>query len=169
MPSRQRNAPRQNPYLPSLKPRRNDVYPHPPKPPVLCPVCRVPSRREQERKRHLLLHLPTWILCSVGPCSWRGDRLDIFKKHLFDEHQIQVTRSDGYLHKIYDPLPLVKGLIMGSTSIGDAANDAIKGITQTAQTLNKPELLKDPWGRKGKNAPGDEYVYSVPRRGSYEV
>ncbi len=124
---------------------------HPPSSkPFLCPVCGVGSRRPQERKRHLLSHLPCWIACSFRACPWRGDRSDTFAKHLYDEHQTIRLDDSEHGYQLYNPWPLVEGVVEGSISIEDAKQRAIAEVEGMASVIGKQELLEDPWGRKGK-------------------
>ncbi|KAI9437640.1 hypothetical protein H4582DRAFT_291481 [Lactarius indigo] len=116
-----------------------------------CPVsgCGVSSGRPQERNRHLQSrHLPCWIACSSESCLWRGDRPNIFTKHWCDNHQ--TTEPDGQWHRLYDPRPLVDGVVNGTISIEDAMRIAIEKVEETALVIHKPEFLEDPSGRKGK-------------------
>ncbi|KAH8993532.1 hypothetical protein EDB92DRAFT_417101 [Lactarius akahatsu] len=136
--------------------RLSDVPPivHPSRPPLrnwLCPRCREPFRRPQDRNRHLLSHLPYWVACSYGGCSWRGYRLDAFRKHRDSEHRSTSQVPDENGSRLYDPGPLVDGIVRGSISIGDAENWAIRRIRNKALSLDNDELFMDPWGRKGKN------------------
>ncbi|KAH9034142.1 hypothetical protein EDB84DRAFT_1561537 [Lactarius hengduanensis] len=71
----------------------------------------------------------------------------MFRKHLFEEHQ--TTEPDGHGRQLYDPRPLVNGLVMGTISIEDAKQLAIAKIEEMASVIGKPEFLEDPWGRKG--------------------
>ncbi|KAH9069737.1 hypothetical protein EDB83DRAFT_397443 [Lactarius deliciosus] len=129
-------------------PRKTLSHPSEPKPRVHCPVCRVTSKRRQERDRHLLTHLPCWIACSIGSCLWRGDRIDMFTKHLFEKHQ--TTESHGHGYQLYDTQLFVDGLVKRTISIEDAKQLAIAKVEAIALVIGKPEFLEDPWGRKGK-------------------
>jgi len=73
---------------------------------------------------------------------------------LYDEHQSQSTGLDKHGYQLYDPWPLVEGIVGGSVSIGDAESWAITRIKNIALELDRQELLMDPWGRKGKNLKG---------------
>ena len=138
------------------------------KPLVHCPVCGIGSRRRQERNRHMLSHLPCWIVCSVGACSWRGDRRDSFDKHLWDVHQ--ATILDGHGYQLYDPKPLVEGVVKGSISIGDAEKCAITEVKGMALVLSKQELLDNPSGRKGVlSAVNTLFYFNITRWDSREV
>ncbi|KAH9059681.1 hypothetical protein EDB87DRAFT_1620901 [Lactarius vividus] len=123
-----------------------------PKPPVQwhCPVsgCGVLSVRPQERDRHLLSHLPFSIACLFGPCLWRGGRVDTFKKHLCSKHQID--EPDGHGYWLYDPRPLVVGIVKGFISIEDATQVAIEKIEEMSLRIGRPEFLEDPSGPKRK-------------------
>lgn len=133
-----------------------NVYP-PPRPPVrkwLCPLCGEPYRRPQDRNRHIPSHLPYWICCSHDRCSWRGYRLDTFRKHWHSEHQSTGRMPDESGSTLYDPGPLVEGIVRGSVSVGAAENWAVTMIKKIAVTLDKQGLLTDPWGRKEKNLKG---------------
>ncbi|KAI9452210.1 hypothetical protein BJY52DRAFT_1226233 [Lactarius psammicola] len=146
--------------IPALRQDRTSDVPldvHPLRPPMrtwLCPCCREPFRCPQDRKRHLPLHLPLWISCSHDECSWRGYRLDAFRKHWHSEHQSTSQVPDESGSKLYDPWPLVERIAGGTVSIGDAGNLAVVWIKNIALSLDKQELLFDPWGRKGKNLKG---------------
>ncbi|KAH9054297.1 hypothetical protein EDB87DRAFT_107056 [Lactarius vividus] len=104
---------------------------------VRCPDCGAEYRRPQETKRHLLLHLPCWIACSFGGCTWRGHRLDTFRKHWYIEHQSTSQVPDEIGSKLYEPGPLVEGIVRGSVSMGDAENRAITWIKNIALVLDK--------------------------------
>ncbi|KAF8258531.1 hypothetical protein EI94DRAFT_1128158 [Lactarius quietus] len=121
---------------------------------VHCPVCGFGSRRSQERDRHMFSHISYWIACSLDACRWRGDRRDTFKKHLWDEHQ--TIMSDGHGYQLYVPKLLLKGIVKGSISFGDAEQRAITEVKEMAQVLSKQELLEDPSGRKGRSALGSQ-------------
>ncbi len=147
----------QPPYtIPALPQDRISDVPlivHPPRPSVRiwsCPLCHEPFRRPQDRNRHLPSHLPYWIGCSYDGCSWRGYRVDTFRKHWSSEHQSTSQVADESGSKLYDPGPLVEGIVRDSVSIGDAENWAVTRIREIASALSKQELLTDPWGRKGK-------------------
>jgi hypothetical protein len=128
------------------------VYP-PTQPPSTwpCPLCRESFRRWQDRNRHIQSHLPYWIGCSYDACSWRGYRIDIFRKHWHNEHQSTNQVPDESGSKLYDPMPLVDDIVRGSVSIEDAENWAIERIKKIAAVLDKQALLTDPCGRKEKN------------------
>ncbi|KAI9452211.1 hypothetical protein BJY52DRAFT_946463 [Lactarius psammicola] len=123
--------------------------------PFACPArdCGVRSGRLQERNRHIPSHLPYWIGCSFGACTWRGYRDDTFRKHLCNEHQTTGLGEHGY--QIYDPRPLVDGIIMNTISIEDAKQLAIAEVERMAAVLGRQEWLEEPWGRKGRSAPSD--------------
>lgn len=121
--------------------------------PLPCPVCDIRFSRTQERNRHIASHLPCWIACSFNACCWRGDRRDIFKKHLWDEHQTTTLAVRGY--QLYDPKPLVQGIVTGTISLRDAEQRALSEVETMALVLSglgvsKQDLLGDPSGRKGK-------------------
>lgn len=115
-----------------------------------CPVLGCPSSfgRAQDQRRHLLTHLPRWIHCPAPDCSWRGDRLSAFLRHWGRDHpsSSQVPEEDQC--KIYDPLPLMKGIADGSVSIQAAQKYAISMVQKKASILGKPELFENLWGRK---------------------
>lgn len=115
-----------------------------------CPVSGCPSSfgRAQDQRRHLLTHLPRWIHCPAPDCSWRGDRLSAFARHWGREHpsSSQVPEEDQC--KIFDPLPLMKGIADGSVYIQDAQKYAVSIVQKKAPILGKPELFENPWGRK---------------------
>ena len=128
-----------------------NVYPPKQSIPSSCPVCHKSFRRWQDRNRHLQSHLPYWIGCSFDSCSWRGYRIDIFKKHWYREHQPTSRPPDENGSKLYDPVPLVDRIVEGSVLIEDAENWAVERIKKIAVVLEKEVLLADPWGWKDKN------------------
>ncbi|KAH8993531.1 hypothetical protein EDB92DRAFT_417040 [Lactarius akahatsu] len=128
-----------------------------------CPDCGAEYRRPQEIKRHLLLHLPCWIACSFDGCTWRGYRLDTFRRHWYSEHRSTSQVPDEVGSKLYEPGPLVEGIVGGSVSMGDAENRAITWIKNIALVLDKEELFMDPWGQKG-SPPGNTLVLRRGRR-----
>ncbi|KAI9437638.1 hypothetical protein H4582DRAFT_1956610, partial [Lactarius indigo] len=135
-----------------------------PEPFVRCPDCGAECGRPQETKRHLLLHLPCCIACSFDSCTWRGYRLDTFRKHWYSEHRSTSQVPDESGSKLYEPGPLVEGIVGGSVSIEEAKNRAITWIKKEALVLDKQELLMDPWGRKKGRVPGTTLVLRRRRR-----
>ena len=123
--------------------------PPPQKPLVPCPVsvCNVVSKRPQERDRHVLRHLPRSIVCSSDGCTWTGYRLDTFRKHLCNDHQFTTPGSRHGYYRLYDPSPLVDGIVDDSISLEDANERAIKEINASVHTH---EWLEVSSGRKGK-------------------
>lgn len=115
-----------------------------------CPLCLQKFSRRQDRDRHLPSHLPYWIGCSRNDCSWRGYRIDAFRKHWYCEHQ---STPDEEGSKLYDPRPLTRKLVKNPTSIGDAEIQAISWVMGKAMTLCKQEFFADPWGHK-RNSKG---------------
>lgn len=123
---------------------------YPSKQPMLpCPLC--PNlkyfSRQQDRDRHLLSHLPYWLGCSG--CSWRGYRLDAFRKHWHSEHKSTSLVPDDDGSKLYNPKPLIRKILQNPDSIGYAQIKAVSWIKVKALALCKQELLADPWGHKG--------------------
>ncbi|KAI9452212.1 hypothetical protein BJY52DRAFT_1294127 [Lactarius psammicola] len=114
--------------------------------PFACPVhgCSVRFGRLQERNRHIPSHLPYWIGCSFGACTWRGYRDDTIRKHLCDKHQ--TTRQGEHWHQIYDPWPLVDQIVGNTISIEDAKQLAIVHVENMAPVFGRQEWVEDPWG-----------------------
>ena len=114
-----------------------------------CPAPGCPSfGRSQELRRHLFTHLPHWVSCPDPGCSWRGDRLGVFRKHRVSNHPSsgQVLDEDQYV--IYDPRPFVEKIERDALSIEDARKQAMAMVSKRASELRKPELSENPWGRK---------------------
>ena len=109
--------------------------------------------RRQERNRHLLIHLPQWIHCPYPGCSWRGGRLDLFRRHWDRDsnHPSSSRDLDDRQFMTYDPRPLVGKVEKGSLSIRDAKNYAMLMVRKKASDVGKPELCENPWGRKGRS------------------
>jgi len=117
-----------------------------------CPASGCPSSfgRRQDRNRHLLIHLPYWIHCPHPGCSWRGDRLNIFRSHWDgDSNHPSLSRDlDERQFRTYDPRPLVEKIEKGYLSIRDAKTYAISMVRKKASDVGKPELCENPWGRR---------------------
>jgi hypothetical protein len=115
-----------------------------------CPVSGCPAsfNRSQERKRHLLTHLPYWIHCPDPGCSWRGNRLGAFRKHWGSDHPSSIQEPDKDRYEIYDPFPLVEVIIEGSLCIKAAQNKAISMVLMKASELGNSELCDNPWGHR---------------------
>src|SRR6266849_111280 len=67
-----------------------------------CPICAASLGRLQDRKRHILSHLPHWLQCQVPGCSWRGDRWEHLRKHRLKAHPSSCQESDSCESIIYD-------------------------------------------------------------------
>jgi Zinc finger, C2H2 type len=114
-------------------------------------VCPASFRRWQDQERHILTHLPHWICCLDPGCSWRGDRRDALKNHWREKHpsSSQEQEHDMNGSMIYDPEPLVEGIITGSISIEEAQSVAESVVERKAQELNKLATWRgDLWGRR---------------------
>ncbi|KAF8264159.1 hypothetical protein EI94DRAFT_1703459 [Lactarius quietus] len=116
----------------------------------------VPHARQdiQDRDRHLPMHLPYCIGCSYGGCSWRGYRLDTFRKHWSSEHSSTIPAPDENGSQLYDPRPLVKNIVQNPASVREAEIRAVTWIKKKAIELDKKDLSTDPWGHKGTNLKG---------------
>jgi hypothetical protein len=128
-----------------------------------CPACPISFCRLQEQKRHIMTHLPQWIYCPEPGCSWRGDRPDALKRHWRAMHHSNSQEPDNGF-RIYDPEPLIKGIINGLISIGEAQSAARSMVSSRAQELGK-------WGnlsgrrrarRHSVDNPGDHSHHSIP-------
>jgi len=116
----------------------------------LDPGCPSSFERPQERKRHLLSHLPHWIHCPYPGCCWRGNRPNVFRRHWANSHPPSGQDLDEGQFKAYDPWPLVEGIEEGSLSVEEAKNHAMSMVKEKASELGKQELWENPWGRKGR-------------------
>ena len=114
-----------------------------------CPAgCPTLFRRPQDLRRHLSTHLPHWVNCPDPDCSWRGDRLSVFRKHWDTNHPSSSQDLDEDKFITYDPWPFVEKIKDGSLSIEDAQQQAMAMVSKKASELRKPELSENPWGRK---------------------
>ena len=114
-----------------------------------CPAgCPSSFRRPQDLRRHLSTHLPHWVNCADTDCSWRGDRLSVFRKHWDSNHPSGSQDLDEDKFITYDPWPFVEKIKDGSLSIEDAQKQAMALVSKRASELRKPELSENPWGRK---------------------
>ena len=121
-----------------------------------CLVSDCPSSffRQQDRRRHLLSHLPHWIHCAYPGCSWKGDRPSAFKRHWTTNpsHPSSSQDSGNDQFIIYDPFPLVERIEEGTLSIQDAKKHAMSMVKNKALDLGMPGLCDNPYGRKGRRA-----------------
>lgn len=115
-----------------------------------CPVCPAPLGRSQDRKRHVLSHLPHWVQCSDPGCSWRGNRWETLRRHRVSAHPSNSQESNKQESMIYDPWPLVERITKGTTQIKDARLSAISMVKKRALKLGKLEIWGDAWGHKNK-------------------
>jgi hypothetical protein len=116
-----------------------------------CPICTASLGRSQDRKRHILSHLPHWLQCHAPGCSWRGDRWEHLRKHRSKVHPSISQESDTHESIIYDPWPLVRG-ITDNTTFENAKTVAISLVEEKAEELNKSELWGDSWGRRRRRS-----------------
>jgi hypothetical protein len=93
-------------------------------------------------------HLPYWIGCSFDGCSWRGYRLDTFRKHWYSEHKSTNQAPDEDGSTLYDPKPFIRKIVQNPASKGDAEFQAVEWVKEMAMVLCKQELFADPWGHK---------------------
>jgi hypothetical protein len=116
-----------------------------------CPICAALLSRLQDRKRHILSHLPHWLQCQAPGCSWRGDRWEHLRKHRFKVHPSSSQESNTHGAVIYDPWPLVEG-ITDNTTFESAKAIAISLVEKKAKELEKLELWGDLWGRRRRRS-----------------
>lgn len=116
----------------------------------LCPICPTLLARSQDRRRHILSHLPHWLQCPDPGCSWRGDRWETLNRHRHNVHTSSSQEPDKNATVIYNPWPLVRGIIEGTTLIEDARAFAISMVERRAFESGKLGLWVDFWGRRGR-------------------
>lgn len=117
-----------------------------------CPICHEVFRRPQERKRHMLIHLPCWLQCPEGGCLWRGDRWENLRRHRGKSHSSNMQEVDKTESIIYDPWPLMEG-IKDETTLEIATQLAISLLKERAVEVGKLDLWEgDLWGRKRRKA-----------------
>jgi hypothetical protein len=107
-----------------------------------CTVCLAEFARMQDRKRHLVTHLPPGIHCPYPHCSWTSYRAEAFRRHWKDEHSVthnRIPRKKEF--EIYDPLVLVDRITAGTMTIDVAEAIALEQIRAKANQLQKPSLL----------------------------
>jgi len=115
-----------------------------------CPVCLASLGRPKDRERHVVSHLPQWLHCADPGCSWRGDRWAALNRHRRNAHPSssqEPVKCDAS-SIIYDPWPLVKGIIAEDTSLEEARKHAISMVEKRALDLTKSGIWGDFWGRK---------------------
>ena len=116
-----------------------------------CPICAALLGRLQDRKRHMLSHLPHWLQCQAPGCPWRGDRWEHLRVHRLKVHPSSGQESDTRKSIIYDPLPLVKG-ITDNTTFENAKTIAVSLVEVKAKELKKLELWGDLFGRRRRRS-----------------
>lgn len=113
-----------------------------------CPVCHMDFPRPQDRKRHMLLYLPSWLQCPEGDCPWRGSRRGNLLTHYRKNHPSSSQEVDRNESMIYDPWPLVEG-IKDETTLQNATQQAISLLKVRAVEVQKLKLWEGNfWGRK---------------------
>ncbi|KAI0270002.1 hypothetical protein BC834DRAFT_582871 [Gloeopeniophorella convolvens] len=115
----------------------------PSKVPWPCPVpdCSASYSRPQDRERHIReTHLPRWLYCSHPGCSWTGTRQYALDVHLKRHKGIS---PPNFSREIYDPSPIVKGLIRGETSIEQAVYEAKRLVLAAAVALGRQDMWKE--------------------------
>jgi len=115
-----------------------------------CPICFASLGRSQDRKRHILSHLPQWLQCPDPGCAWRADRWEVLKKHLRSVHPSGSPKLDKQKSRIYDPWPLVDEILRGTTPAEVARACAISAVKERAVELGKSRIWRDSWGRRGR-------------------
>ena len=118
-----------------------------------CPICAASLGRWQDKKRHMISHLPHWLQCQVPGCPWRGDRWEHLRKHCLKAHPSSSQESDTVTSEdiIYDPRPLVEG-ITDKTTFENAKTIAFSFVAKKANDLGKLELWGDLCGRRRRRS-----------------
>ena len=100
--------------------------------------------RYQDLEKHIqAVHLPCWIFCPHPGCTWRGSRMDDFKKHL--ETQKCGSKPERLQCQIYD-VKMITGLMKNQVCAGVAQEIAVGLVKERALELGREEWLMDPWG-----------------------
>jgi len=121
--------------------------------PQQCQKCQRLFNRRQERDRHLRSYLPHWIYCPFPHCPWRGDRIDIFKRHWGDNHGVEGAVPVRWQFEIYSPDEVVEFINLGVLSVDDAAVYARSLVDARMWELGKKDVWgRDSWGRKERKA-----------------
>ena len=127
---------------------------------LLCPLCSQHFNRDQDKCRHLQSHLPYWIGCASDGCSWRGYRLEAFRKHWHSEHKSTNPVPDEDGSKLYNPKPLIRKIVQNPSLIKDAQTQAVSWVKDKATALCKQEFFVDPWGHKRNSKDFQQYSQS---------
>jgi len=112
-----------------------------------CPICAATLGRLQDRRRHMISHLPHWLQCQTSGCSWRGDRWEHLRKHRLKVHPSSSQKSDTRESVIYDPRSLIER-ITDNTTFENVEAIAISLVEEKAKELEKLELWGDLCGRR---------------------
>lgn len=76
----------------------------------------------------------------------------MFKKHWGADHPSSSQEPDKNGFTIYDPEPLIEGILEGSIPIEEAQSRAVLEVRRRTQELDKLELWDNCWGRKERKA-----------------
>jgi hypothetical protein len=130
-------------------------------PSYVCPMCKHPFFRKQERNRHMLSILPRSIFCPFAQCAWRGDRYHNLSKHWEAKHLSFGEIPSRQDCKIYDPNWLVT-LVVSECPLELAVSIALSEVEGRAPELDKVGIWKDWWGRKSKKCARRRPAYVRP-------
>ncbi|KAH8996530.1 hypothetical protein EDB86DRAFT_1009911 [Lactarius hatsudake] len=124
-----------------------------------CHICSESFLRRQERDRHELKHVPYFIHCPLPHCAWRGNRINLFKKHWQREdhrsyHEHYGRTPERSQIETFDPLLVLNQVVNGSLSLREGEDQAIFLVQVKACELQKPSMLMDPWGRNKRQLIG---------------
>jgi len=118
-----------------------------------CPMCPETFRREQERNRHELTHIPFFLHCPLPHCPWRGNHIYSFKKHWqkadhLSYHQHYGHAPEGYQIETFNPHVILQHIKDGAISLTDGEDIAIALVELKGHDLEKLSMWKNLWGRK---------------------
>lgn len=102
----------------------------------------------------MVSHLPYWLQCPNGDCAWRGDRWEYLRRHRVElHHTLSNQEADRYESMIYDPGPLVEGMIKGEITPEFATQQATSFVEEKGRRDRKLKLWEgNIWGRNEREA-----------------
>ena len=130
-----------------------------------CPTCSADFVRPQDRERHLLSHLPSWIYCPFPLCTWTGYRVDALRRHWphhnHHDPDNHILKREAF--EIYNAPEFVDQIIAGTMTTDVAVDKALELVRAKALQLQRPSLLTNLMRKKllaGSSSegslPGDE-------------
>jgi len=95
-------------------------------------------------RHYQCFHLPYWIFCPFGGCTWRGGRVDEFNKH-WNAHQYDEKPVEEQ-YQVYNGKLALDMIKEQGNDFPRIVRFALSLVEERALELGRPEWLKEPWG-----------------------